>query len=474
VSNFRLPHALVWFRRDLRLADNPALTQALAAARSVTCVFVWDPRLAVPAGPARRWFLEECLRELGQSLDGRLVVRQGLPEQVIPELARLLQAPEVYVSSDFGPYGRGRDALVANVLEAAGRRLVKVGSPYAVDPGSLTTNAGTPLQVFTPFYRAWRDKGWPLPLPVPSALERVSREGLEDDPGLPATQPPSSSFASVWPPGEREAWRRLDAFLAGPIETYASSRDRADLDCTSRLSPYLRFGVLHPRQILARLDPSRRSHQRFESELCWREFYADVLFHRPDSAREPYRAAWRSFACDSGPEADRLFAAWCEGRTGYPIVDAGMRQLLGEGWVHNRVRMIVASFLVKDLHLPWQRGARWFMRHLVDADLASNQHGWQWVAGSGTDAAPYFRIFNPVTQAMKFDPEGDYVRRWVPELTGLGSPQVHEPWKLAKGTAQLNLGGSDLSAYPLPVVDHSVERQVALERYARLRAADGA
>jgi deoxyribodipyrimidine photo-lyase len=253
----------------------------------------------------------------------------------------------------------------------------------------------------------------------------------------------------------------LDAFINGAAVRYKNERDRPDTDSTSRLSPYLRFGSLHPRQILVQLEPARPDHDTYATELCWREFFADVLHHRPDAARRSYRPEWRNFPVDSGPDADERFGAWCQGRTGYPIVDAGMRQLLGEGWMHNRVRMIVASFLVKDLHLDWRRGARWFMEHLVDGDLASNQLNWQWVAGSGTDAAPYFRVFNPVTQGRRFDPEGVYVRRWVPELGRAPIEWIHEPWRTV-GRA------IDLADYPPPIVDHATEREEALARYHRM------
>ena len=265
-------------------------------------------------------------------------------------------------------------------------------------------------------------------------------------------------------PGEAAAARRLSRFLAGPVERYDADRDRPDHEGTSRLSPYLRFGCVHPRQVLARIDPASADHRRFESELCWREFYADVLFHRPDSARSAYRPGWADFPVDQGEQADERFAAWTSGLTGYPIVDAGMRQLAGEGWMHNRLRMITASFLVKDLHLDWVRGARWFMRCLVDGDLASNQHGWQWVAGTGTDAAPYFRVFNPVAQGLRFDPGGVYLRRWVPELAGLPDESVHQPWEVVGSL----FGAAD---YPAPIVDHAEERREALARYRAVRGA---
>jgi deoxyribodipyrimidine photo-lyase len=244
---------------------------------------------------------------------------------------------------------------------------------------------------------------------------------------------------------------------------YADGRDRPGTDGTSRLSPYLKYGCVHPRTLLADLAalPQDESVRRFTDELAWREFYADVLWHRPDSAREYLNPQLRGIGYDSGPQADALLRAWQQGRTGFPIVDAGMRQLLGEAWMHNRVRMIVASFLVKDLHQEWTVGARWFLRHLVDGDLASNNHGWQWVAGSGTDPSPYYRVFNPITQGRTFDPDGAYIARWVPELRDLEARYVHEPWTAPGGIP---------AGYPPPIVDHAHERRVALDRYARVRA----
>ena len=288
----------------------------------------------------------------------------------------------------------------------------------------------------------------------PRWLAGVRSDGVPDAPKVDADLPE---------PGERAAHRRADAFLDGPVADYADRRNDPGADATSRLSPYLKWGCLHPRQLLDRLGRGK-GPTTFATELAWREFYADVLFHRPETAREAFVEKMAAMPADHGAKADERFEAWAEGRTGYPIVDAGMRQLAGEGWMHNRVRMVTASFLVKDLHLPWQRGARFFMEHLVDGDLASNNHGWQWVAGSGTDAAPYFRVFNPVTQGRRFDPDGTYVRRWVPELRNVEGKAVHEPWSIDAGL----LGPSGLEDYPAPIVDHAAERQDSLSRYEKL------
>jgi deoxyribodipyrimidine photo-lyase len=448
--------ALVWFRRDLRLSDHPALSEAVARFDRVVPLFVWDPVLTRAAGTNRVTFLAGCVEQLDRSLDGQLVVRSGPPERMLVAAAAEAEADEVLVTADYGPYGSRRDESVGRALESRGVPLRAVDSPYAVAPGTVLTGGGTPFQVFTPFSRAWRSQRRDSPRRRPS-LSSVTRAGLSSSvPPVPEPGP-----AALPAPGEDAAHRRLDAFLRSDAGDYRKERDRPDLDTTSRLSPYLRFGCLHPRQVLSRLEPGRPGHDTFETELCWREFYADVLHHRPDAARRSYREEFRRIPVDSGADADDRFQAWTRGRTGYPIVDAGMRQLVAEGWMHNRVRMIVASFLVKDLHLDWSRGARFFMEHLVDGDLASNQLNWQWVAGSGTDAAPYFRVFNPVTQGQKFDPSGAYIRRWVAELAGCPADVVHQPW------ASSSSGAPD--GYPPPIVDHAEERAEALARYGRIR-----
>jgi len=273
--------------------------------------------------------------------------------------------------------------------------------------------------------------------------------------------PKVSEFKSILGSGgEPEAHDRLDKFLNSAVSGYKTQRDLPAVDGTSLLSHYLKWGVLHPRQILDRLGPSP-AEDVFRSEICWREFYADVLFHRPETATEAFSEKMAKLRTDSGPETDNDFNAWCSGKTGFPIVDAGMRQLVSTGWMHNRVRMIVASFLTKDLHLDWQRGADFFMHHLADGDLASNSHGWQWTAGTGTDASPYFRVFNQTTQSKKFDPAGTYLREWIPEIAHLSDKHIHEPWKDPHGAP---------AGYPLPIVDHSEERLEALARYEEIRS----
>jgi len=448
---------VLWFRRDLRLADHPAMVAAAGEGDQVLPLFVVDPRLQRTSGAPRLAFLARCLADLDDATGGRLVVRRGVPATVVARVAKEVEAAGVYVSADFGPYGAARDDAVAKALGDI--PFERVGTPYAVDPGEVRTSGGGGFKVFTPFYRAWEAHGWGMPLdrPAPTWATGVRTDGLPHAPTVAASLPPA---------GEAAAHERFAEFL-GDIARYRAERDRPDLDATSRLSPYLKYGCVHPRQLLARLGRSA-GEEKFRTELAWREFYADVLWHHPRSARRSLQPALRTIEVDTGAAADRRFEAWSQGRTGFPYIDAGMRHLLAEAWMPNRLRMAVASFLVKDLHLDWGRGARWFMQHLVDGDLASNQHGWQWVAGTGTDPAPYFRIFNPVTQGKEHDPDGNYVRRWVPELAAIAGPAVHEPWTR---TGQAALFDPGPTPYPDRIVDHAEERQEALARYQAARRA---
>ena len=457
---------LVWMRRDIRLADNPALCAALDTSSKVVVAYVWDPQLIAGSGAARLAFLAGCLGSLDEELrrrsGGGILQLYGRPSEVLEALASRVGAEAVLATEDFGPYGSRRDADTRAALSRNRVDLRFVGTPYAVAPGELVTASGGPFRVFTPFWKAWRSHGWELPLEAPADadLAKVTRFGLSDD----TRAPKAADFASTHTtPGEHAAHERLEVFLSEHVADYRDRRDLPGEDGTSRLSAYLRFGCLHPRQILSRLDPTSKGGEVYEKELCWREFYGDVLWQRPDARDRPYRQEWSQLEVDEGPEADERFEAWASGMTGYPIVDAGMRQLLSEAWMHNRVRMITASFLVKDLHLDWRRGAKWFMDHLVDGDLASNQLGWQWVAGSGNDAAPFFRVFNPTLQGAKFDPSGSYVRRYVPELAGVDDRHIHNPHELAGSL----LG---VAGYPTPIVDHHFERDVALARYNRMRS----
>ena len=448
--------SVLWLRRDLRLRDHPALHEA-AHDGPVVALFVLDPALLKPAGAPRIAFLYRTLRDLDERLrahGGALLVRRGDPVNVVPKVAKEVDADSVHVSADFNPYGSRRDAAVEKALGDI--PFVRTGSPYAISPGRVVKDNGEPFKVYSPFYRAWVSHGWREPAAAITGRVdwHTDLDGVDipKDPALPKS-------LELPDPGEDAALKAWRAYRSSGLKSYATDRDRPDLDHTSRMSVYLKWGCIHPRTLLADLG---QGDETYRKELAWREFYAHVLHHWPDSAREYFLPQFKAMTYTGATTKafGETFDAWRAGRTGYPIVDAGMRQLLAQGWMHNRVRMIVASFLVKDLHIEWQHGARHFMRHLVDGDLASNQHGWQWTAGTGTDAAPFFRVFNPVTQGHKFDPDGEYVRRWVPELRDIEGGSVHEPWTIDPGPAD----------YPDPIVDHAVERKVALDRYQEIRS----
>jgi len=449
--------AIHWFRRDLRLADNPALLAA-GAGGDVVGVFVLDDRLWHAAGEPRRAYLLRSLAALDSSMDGRLLVLRGSPVEAIPRLARDLGTDAVHVSASHEPYGRRRDRAVEQALTGAGARLTATGSAYAVEPGLLRTRSGDPFQVFTPFRAAWLEHGWPGP-----AGDASPTRWLDAGRGDPLPAEPDLGGLRLPAAGEDAARARWAATLADVVPGYAEERDRPDREGTSRMSAALRWGEAHPRTLLADLGRlAGPGPAMFRSELAWREFHADVLHHVPSARAESLRPVAPEDAWASGEQERAGLRAWQDGRTGYPFVDAGMRQLRAEGWMHGRLRMVVASFLVKDLHIRWQRGAEHFMQWLVDADVSQNQLNWQWAAGTGRDAAPFFRVFNPVAQGLRFDPEGDYVRRWVPELRGIAGAAAHEPWLLPAGAAP---------GYPERVVDHAVERRVALADNKRARAA---
>jgi deoxyribodipyrimidine photo-lyase len=431
------PPTVMWFRRDLRTWHHAALAAA-AAEGPVVPLFVVDPRFVEAAGPNRAAFLAGALAALHEATDGTLVVQYGDPTTVVPRVADELGARTVHVSRDAGPYGRARDSVVADRLRAGGRHLVGTGTPYLVAPGTVTKADGTPYAVFTPFSKVWREHLASASRP-PESID-VAWEGALGDP-LPAATPTASTLPEPTPLAASKRWR---AFRRDGLDEYHERRDLPAVEGTSRMSAHLKWGTVHPAQLLDDLDPSGDAHRVFLAELAWREFYADVLMRRPETAWQNLDRRMDAMPVDTDAAAVRRFDRWRTGTTGFAIVDAGMRELRATGWMHNRVRMIVASFLVKDLHLPWQWGARHFMTHLVDGDLSSNSHGWQWAAGTGTDAAPYFRVFNPAAQQARYDPDGEYVARWVPEL----------------GT----------SGYPAPMVDHAAERLDALERYRTVGA----
>jgi deoxyribodipyrimidine photo-lyase len=427
---------LLWFRRDLRLHDLPPMLDAGRDGQDVLACYVLDPRLKKTAGPRRLRYLYDSLRELRDGLDGRLMVVQGRPETRITALVKEIAATSVHVSADYSPFGTRRDTAVRDALGDV--TLEASGSPYLVSPGRATKADGTPYKVFSPFYAAWREHGWRTPARTGAGSARwIDPADVGGGVAIPTVDAELDH-----PAGEaaaRTSWRR---FVDTALADYADQRNRPDRDGISRMSAHLKFGTIHPRTMAADLGNDEGA-QAYLRELAFRDFYAAVLHAWPDSAWWNWNRDFDRIEVDDDGDARERFEAWKAGRTGFPIVDAGMRQLAESGFMHNRVRMITASFLVKDLHLPWQWGARWFLDQLTDGDMASNQHGWQWAAGCGTDAAPYFRVFNPTTQGTKFDPDGDYVRRWVPEF-----------------------GGTD---YPKPIVDHAAERLEALRRYEAVR-----
>ncbi len=440
--------ALLWFRRDLRLRDLPPLLRAAADSDDVLACFVLDPRLEASSGERRMQFLCDSLRQLRDDLDGRLLVTRGRAEERIPELVKEIDAPSVHVSEDFSPYGRRRDDKVREALGDV--PLVGTGSPYLVSPGRVIKDDGEPYKVFTPFFGRWRDMGWRSPARSsaksatwvdPTQLGKRAKPVDIPDPGADIDLPAGEAAA-------RKQWKK---FLDEGLENYGDDRNTPGHDGTSRMSAHLHFGTIHPRTMAADLDDRRAGARAYLRELAFRDFYAAVLHHWPRSVWWNWNRNFDAIETDTGKDAEKKFEAWKAGQTGFPIVDAGMRQLRDTGYMHNRVRMIVASFLVKDLHLPWQWGARHFLDQLVDGDMASNQHGWQWSAGCGTDAAPYFRVFSPTRQAEKFDPAGDYVRRWVAELSDAKDVTL--------------TAGERPAGYPEPIVDHSAERTEALRRY---------
>ena len=439
--------SVMWFRRDLRVHDNEALSAACSEKECVP-LFVLDPLFLERSGLPRLTFLFEALTALNESLGGSLVIRIGNPVEVVPAFAAEVNAQTVFVAKDFAPYGRKRDIEVASALRSGGMTLRGVGSPYCVEPGTVRKDDGNPYAVFTPFSKRWAGHLRPheesdavFSSVVPAGV--VPTTALPSLPECTAVLPVATEKAAH----DRWAW-----FLAEAAGSYSEQRNLPAVDGSSQLSAYLRFGLVHPQQLIADLGDSP-SHLVYRSELAWREFYADVLFHQPHTAWNNLQSKMDKISVDTDARAKERFAAWCAGQTGYPIVDAGMRQLLATGWMHNRVRMIVASFFVKDLHLPWQWGAQHFMKHLVDGDIASNNHGWQWSAGSGTDAAPYFRIFNPQSQSEKFDPTGAYIRKYVDELADLEGKTIHVP------------GADGRATYAAPMVNHSAEREESLSRY---------
>ncbi len=441
--------AIVWFRKDLRLADNPAWADATSRFDRVIPCFVVDPGLWDRCAPHRVGLLADHLRSLDrglQELGGRLHVSRGNPVAVLREIAKQEGVDEVVANADVSPYAQQRDSAVTEKLE-----LKLHWGTLVHPPGSILTGSGTRYRVFTPFSRNWFARDLP-------DIGRTGDADITDDAGEGIPDAPESPM----PGGEAAAWERLESFDER-VDDYPDERDRPDLDTTSRLSVDLKFGVLSPVAVARHIGTATGGRTGFVRQLAWRDFYAHLMDELPDTVDEPLRPEYAAIAWRDDPDG---FAAWKEGQTGYPIVDAGMRQLAGEGWVHNRVRMIVASFLVKDLLIDWRAGERFFRRHLLDGDVPQNVGNWQWTAGTGADAAPYFRIFNPVSQSKKFDPDGDYIRRWVPELADVETKHIHAPWE----APPLELAAADVvigDTYPAPIVDHAEARERTLEAYKR-------
>jgi deoxyribodipyrimidine photo-lyase len=450
-----------WFRRDLRLQDNVALNAAIAAAiadgsRQLLPLYLVDLDAFESLSPVRQHSLVESLDSLGASLNRKLTIRQarglkGIANELVTA-AKAASATVVHATRAFDPAGVSEQNEIGLALKAEGIFLALSDSYYAVAPGTVRKPDDSPYKVYTPFYKNWLLAGWSSPQPL-LELGTDWYEPIECH-GRPT---PTGSTPFAIKAGEAFALRTFARFKVRALKQYDELRNRADLSGTSHLSHALAHGEIHPRTLLAELGDSD-GEIVFAKEIAWREFYADVLWHNPTSLTEYYEPRFAKMRYDTGAEAEKKLQAWKNGSTGYPMVDAGMRQLKAEGWMHNRVRMIVASFLVKDLHLEWQQGAAHFEELLTDFDPASNAHGWQWTAGCGTDASPYFRVFNPILQGYKFDPNGDYVRKYIPELRHIPGPEVHEPWGL------LNVNG-----YPEPIVDHAVERDESLARLAELK-----
>ena len=474
---------IVWFRQDLRLQDNPALTAAIERGTPIVPVYILDDEGEGKwrAGAASRWWLHHSLSQLDESLrnrGSRFILARGASAVVLRKLLEETKASAVYWNRRYEPAVIARDKAIKAELAGSGIEAKSFNSALLFEPDTVQNKSGGPFQVFTPYWKHCLS----LPIEPPAKLGSAALIAPKKWPAslevsefslLPKIKW-DAGFGKVSRPGEAEALKRLKSFVARGVEAYDDTRDFPAVDGTSALSAHLHFGEIGPRQIWAAVEflskssgvfPPHRGGMVFLKEVGWREFAHHLLYHFPQTPDQPLRAEFADFPWDKNSKS---LAAWQRGRTGYPIVDAGLRQLWQTGWMHNRVRMIVASFLVKHLRLFWQEGAAWFWDTLVDADLANNTLGWQWSAGCGADASPYFRIFNPILQGPKFDPAGDYVRRWVPELAKLPAEFIHQPWEASPEilkAAVVTLGKD----YPKPIVDHSQAREAALTALKSIR-----
>lgn len=474
---------ILWFRRDLRLNDNPALDAAVSVGRPIIPLYILDDDDAGEWAPgaASRWWLHGSLSALASaiaSLGNLLILRAGSAASIIEEIQSETGATSVYWNRRYEPWATRRDELIKTALKEKGVEARSFNAGLLREPWNVTTKSGEPYKVFTPFWKALRALGEPdrpkaSPSGIPSPSVFPHGDELASFALLPAAPDWAGEMRKAWVPGEKAALARLDAFIYSTIFEYGDKRNLPGIASTSRLSPHLHFGEIGPRQIwhavTARAmaqtgNPMPRGVETYLSEIAWREFSYHLLFHFPQLPSQPLRDEFSDFQWADDPVG---LSAWQRGLTGYPIVDAGMRELWATGWMHNRVRMIVASFLIKDLLIDWRIGEAWFWDTLVDADLASNSASWQWVAGCGADAAPYFRVFNPSLQGIKFDHDGAYVRRWVPELSQMPDDLIHAPWTARP--IELSDAGIDLGrTYPMPIVDHAFARNRALARYKQL------
>jgi deoxyribodipyrimidine photo-lyase len=469
--------AIVWFRRDLRLDDNPALDAASRSGAPLCPVFILDPD-EMP-GAASLWWLHHSLASLSSALGklgAPLVLRRGRPAEILPRLAEETGAAAIFWNRCYEPQAVARDKALKSVLADNGIEVSSFNGSLLAEPWQVKTGSGDPYKVFTPFWRALSQLSFDAPIAAPkrlaAAASSVPSDALEDWNLLPVKPDWAGGLRETWQPGEEGARDRLSTFVDGAMSAYRDARDLPDREGTSRISPHLHWGEVSPRRIwhVARAAAEAQAGnsataEPFLREVGWRDFAFHLIFNWPAMVSENWKGEFDAFPWATD---DAAFLAWTRGMTGYPLVDAGMRELWQTGWMHNRVRMVAASFLIKHLMIDWRRGAEWFEDTLVDADLAVNRASWQWVAGSGADAAPYFRIFNPVLQGEKFDPAGDYVRRYVPELAGLDARYIHRPWEAPSDV--LAKAGIDLGeSYPRPIVDHAEARARALAAYEEIR-----